>query len=467
MEPERQDGQLRDEVRHPTALSLAARLRGLRNSRFVRSVSVLMSGTVMASALSTLTLPVVSRLYTPAQFGDFALIASVASIVAALCAFGLQLAVVQAPTETEARDLMRLGLISTTGLVGLALVAALVAGPFWGTWALEVPYKETVLLIAVLAVLTNISSHLQYYANRLGKDRVLFVNAIIGASATVVISIPLGLLGVGSVGLVAGSVGAMLVSAAQMVWRLRVVGGGRRPTDLRAALRSNWLFVWFQYPSDLTVQLLLQMPQQVLAVMFGTPAVGSYSMSMRILGVPLRLLGAPIATVYLRETTQRAQGGEKVGGLTYRLLIRLLAFSYPVIAVLVILGQPLFVFVLGPEWAEAGRLSSILAIPAVFAFCKTSVGTALVVAGRLGVNLVISLARLVVEVSALIIGGTVVGTPLGALAAYAAASTTFHIIDMTITLRIIGGAYRRYLAAALVYGLSLAALAVLGGGLHT
>jgi hypothetical protein len=38
---------------------------------------------------------------------------------------------------------------------------------------------------------------------------------------------------------------------------------------------------------------------------------------------------------------------------------------------------------------------------------------------------------------------------------------------MTITLRIIGGAYRRYLAAALVYGLSLAALAVLGGGLHT
>ena len=236
-------------------MQVRSRLARLKNSRFVRSVGVLMSGTAMASALGALTLPVVSRLYTPSEFGEFALISSIASIAAALCAFGFQAAVVKAAREGEARDLIRLGLGATMIFIGTTAVAALVIGPFLGSWQLEIPYQLAVLLVALLAVLTNVNSYLEYYANRLGRDRVLFVNSVIAALATVLISIPLGIAGLGAIGLVAGSVGALLLTVAQMMWRLRLVSRGE-PSDLRGTLRSNWPFVWFQYPSDLIGDLV-------------------------------------------------------------------------------------------------------------------------------------------------------------------------------------------------------------------
>ena len=77
---------------------------------FVRSVGILTSGTVLAYALGVLTVPIVSRLYDPQDFGEFALITSVAAVLAALISLGMQSAIVRAKTDKNGRRILTVAL---------------------------------------------------------------------------------------------------------------------------------------------------------------------------------------------------------------------------------------------------------------------------------------------------------------------------------------------------------------------
>jgi len=59
---------------------------GLRQSHFLKSVATLASGTALAQAIPILVSPILTRLYTPENFGALAVfMAIVSSIAPAVC----------------------------------------------------------------------------------------------------------------------------------------------------------------------------------------------------------------------------------------------------------------------------------------------------------------------------------------------------------------------------------------------
>ena len=111
-----------------------------------RQAATLLLGTGAAQVLSLAALPLLTRLYAPADFGVFAFFAAIVMLAGPLICARLGFAVPIPAEEEEARDLLgvatRIGLTSSVlAAVGLATVhAGLVPGerlrdlPGWTSW---------------------------------------------------------------------------------------------------------------------------------------------------------------------------------------------------------------------------------------------------------------------------------------------------------------------------------------------
>src|SRR6185312_11483913 len=78
-------------------------------------------GSSLAQVFSLILMPVISRLYSPHEMGDYALYVAISSIVGMLANFRLDLAVVLAADDDEGSRLVWIGLFSslTIGLLSL------------------------------------------------------------------------------------------------------------------------------------------------------------------------------------------------------------------------------------------------------------------------------------------------------------------------------------------------------------
>ncbi|GAA1131382.1 hypothetical protein GCM10009670_25930 [Citricoccus alkalitolerans] len=430
---------------------MKTRLRVKLSSTFVRGVGVLSSGAMLGHAISLVTLPIISRLYEPVAFGELALIVSIASVLTSVALLGLPHAVVRADTDESAVRTMIVGAILGIGLVFVALLIAVVL------MLLGVELRTTLHgalfcgLVGLMSILTSMSSYLRYYANRREANSVLFTNSIIGSLATLLITVPLGFAGMGTIGLVAGSVGSLLVANAQMYLRLKIRFPKITGVEFQNTLKSNRAFMLYQYPANLLETISTQTPRQAISAFFGTVSLGWYSMTERVLAIPMRLVGAPISTLYFREASSRTRQGRAIGAFTNQLVVVLLAGSLAPVIVLLVWGEQIFRWALGAEWAPAGVLASIVVVQYVFLLARTSVGTARIVVDRQGVNLIMSATRALIEIGALVVGAILTGGIFGAIAWFAIGSTAFLILDMTTTMRLLGADHWRFVLVSVSY----------------
>ena len=115
---ERLAGPLRGKVR-------AFRQHAARRS-FLWNVSVMLAGTVAGQGISLLLSPVLTRLYTPSEFGYLSVYSAVLFILCVVASLGLELAIPIASCEAEAANLLALcgaTLLGTTALVTLCIYA--------------------------------------------------------------------------------------------------------------------------------------------------------------------------------------------------------------------------------------------------------------------------------------------------------------------------------------------------------
>jgi O-antigen/teichoic acid export membrane protein len=107
-------------------LPVQARLRQFRQGSarpgFAWNVAVMLSGTIAGQGISLLLSPVLTRLFTPSEFGYLSVYSAVLTITGVIASLGLELAIPIAATEFECANLLALcgiALVGTTALTAL------------------------------------------------------------------------------------------------------------------------------------------------------------------------------------------------------------------------------------------------------------------------------------------------------------------------------------------------------------
>jgi len=313
-------------------------------------------------------------------------------------------------------------------------------------------YAFALLLMWLYCILQTTSSLLRVFVNRKKKYNKLFWNPIIGTVSNFVVAMPLGLLGLGFEGFMLTYIVQSLISCIHMMRGDIPFSKKYRIRDFKRVILEYKEYILFQYPSNFVGNFGIEYPTQYFGRMFTAQELGGYSMCVRILKFPIRLIAAPISTVYFRTATEYHREGKNLAGFTYNMISKILLVSVLPVTVFIFISEPLFAFVLGEAWREAGALAGFLIIQYVLLFCSQTTSYCRVSMGRQKMNLAITTIRLVVAVVSCTIGYEVFHTMFATLFCYSLGQCIYNIYDMATNFYCLDKKYTwKYLRASISY----------------
>ncbi len=326
------------------------------SSTLLRATATLLTGSVVAHALPLLLGPALTRLYSPTEFGQFALLWALATNVAVVGCARYEFALPLEKTEPGAAELMalcaRLLLLTTAGtLVAGGLIAVLQGMSL--AWALP---------LAVLSIAAT--QWITLWATRSQRFGLLSIARLVQHGGGAVLQLALGLLKWGAAGLLAGAVAAGLVAAAALA-RPAPAGGwavlwSTPWASLRAMATKHRDFPLLNTPHAFIGALQDTLTLIAVAAWAGDAAAGLWALSLRYLKAPATLLGGALSQALYPQLLQARTAGE-ARALVRKSMLALAAIALPMAAVLMLWGPWLFTTAFGAQWSEAGPLVRAIA----------------------------------------------------------------------------------------------------------
>ncbi|PMV85466.1 MULTISPECIES: lipopolysaccharide biosynthesis protein [Pseudomonas] len=364
---------------------------------FARNAITLMTGTSIAQAIPIAISPILTRLYTPEQFGVFGLYLALTSIVSVVVTGRYELAIMLPKKDSEAAQIVALSVVLSF-LISSIILLCVVFFNTEITHLLGAPELSLWLyLLPLSTLLGGVYPSLNYWCNRKRNYKRLALSRIVQTSATS--SIQLGVAGVGpSVGLIGGQIlgqgvatvvlGRIVVKEdaelLRSVTKLRVLAVARKYTKFPKYMVAG------QLASEVSVQILLLL----LGMFFGPAIAGFYSLAQRVLAAPISLVAAAIGDVYRQEAAFTYKKTGNCKDLFLRTALKLFAFAFIPALPVFFFGPWLFALFFGEEWRAAGEMASVVSIMVFFQTVSTPLSQTVLFAGMQSTDLIWQLSRL-------------------------------------------------------------------------
>ena len=195
-------------------------------------------------------------------------------------------------------------------------------------------------------------------------------------------------------------------------------------------------FPLFDSWASLLNSISWQLPAFLLAAYFSPTVVGFYALGLRIIQLPMSLIGSAISQVFFQRASVAIHQGTlaSVTESIFEVLLKLGLFPMLLIAVA---GENLFLVIFGSVWSEAGVYAQILSIWAIVWFLSSPLSTIFAVREKLTLGLGLSTLNFGTRLAALVIGG-VMGSELLAIALFSLSGIITYGTTCSISLRLAG-----------------------------
>ena len=337
-------------------------------NEFWMSVGVISTGNALAQFLGVISTPILTRLYSPVNFGEYALLTSIASILIGVISLGLPSAIMVTKTANESKILFSTITFYTVLFSTLLLLFALIFHSYFTFLISSQDFYDRIFYIYFLVLINSIKSNLLILANKFKMNNAIFITALIGSGSTIFFSIPFGLLGLTQYGLLISSLLSGLLSVIYVYFYFKPIFISFNFNDFINLLIRFKNFVFFQFPSNIIEILSNQLPSQFLSGFFGSNTLGYFHMNEKLLGIPSRFIGVPINTIYFRTATEYFNSGKDLAKFTYSIVSKIMYISFLPTLIIILFGKFLFGFVLGEAWLIAGEISKFLIVLYVYNF---------------------------------------------------------------------------------------------------
>jgi O-antigen/teichoic acid export membrane protein len=414
-------------------VSVIERLRHrFERNEFLRAALTIVAGTGAAQLIVVLSSPILTRLYSPSDYGIYSVATSILVLSAVTC-LRYEFAIPLPKDDVTAANLLGLSLLANVGMSLATAIVLLLVGP----WLLGLfgasSLNQYVLLLAVAQFGGGVVSAFINWAVRTKNYSEIGVNRLTQSVALVGVQVSLGVLGSGAIGLLVGAVSGSLAGStrlAQAAWRTHAVA-------FRQISRAGMLFVANRYRrfpifssgSALLANLGVRAPFLLLVAYFGTEIGGQYALAERVLYLPLTLVAGSVGQVFIAEGAVLArERPDELMRLFRRTTLSLaLAAIGPAVAIAVAVPS-LAGLVFGERWGAAGLLVAVLVPMFYVAFVMTSTGDVLYIVERQALHLVREILRFALLSGSLLLAAALHLSPLGAVGMLSAAGCLTYLL---------------------------------------
>ncbi len=328
---------------------------------FAREVSMLVGGTASAQILLVLAAPILTRLYTPEDFGLLAAYASLLALIGVISSLRYELAIPLPEDDVEAANVAVLSLLLVAISTVLTGILVLMLGiPI--AELLGVPVLANYLwLLPVGVLLSGAYSVFNYWSVRTKRFSTIAQTKLTQAIAT--LAIQLTTFKFGGIGLLLGQVAGQSIGMTSLARPALAMQASKQVSwvGIRNALVRYQRFPIFSTWEGFLNTASLQVAPLMIASYFTPYAAGLFSLTHRVISLPVSLVGGGVSQVFFSSAAE-SRRQENIKSLVLNLHSNLAHISLPPLLVLGLYGPTMFDLVFGDEWRGSGELARWVSI---------------------------------------------------------------------------------------------------------
>lgn len=406
-------------------------------STFGKSVLMLAGGTAIAQFLSVAASPIISRLFSPDDFGLLSVYTSILSIVGVFATLRYEFAIPIAEDDETAINLLVLT-ITSVSIISLTSFALFSFFSDKFAYLINAQQMEPYFwLISVGILASGIYTAFRYWAFRKKDFKTITKTTINQSIAHNAIMIFWGLLVGSPIGLIIGTI----VGRSAGIWILSKDIQKNMKVDTRLvtlekiknAAKRYIKFPVFSSWAALLNSLGLQLPILLLSSMYGTEVTGSFGFAKKVLAMPMTFLGVAIGEVFFSEASSIVRTNPKrlitLSRILNKKLILIGIFPF---TVLTLFGPAIFSFIFGEAWRDAGKYASILSIMLFTGFVTTPISNVFNILERQLLGLAINGFRTCLVLISFYISAILSLNSFQAVALYAISMTIIYLITFLL-----------------------------------
>lgn len=405
------------------------KLKQLASNKYIRSVGVLAGGTAVSQVITILALPLLTRLYSPEDFGILAIYVAIVSIVSTVSCLRLEIAIPLPEQEQDAASLLVLALLSSVFFGLLSLLIVIIA-PVQIANLIGEPNLESLLWLLPISIwVTSTYNAIQYWSTRKRQFGAIARTRLTQAISGTGVQLLGGLLSIGSIGLLLGQIFKSCAGVwrlAKLTWiqdksSLKLVNG----SDLRRVFRKYDRFPKYSTLESFANVAGIQIPILLVASYLGGAESGYLMLAMQIISAPVGLLGSSISQVYLSHAPEHLRRGD-LAQFTARCIAGLIKLGVLPLIFIGGLAPALFPLVFGAGWERAGQLLAWMTPWFILQFITSPVSMVLHVKDQQKTAFLIQLFGLILRVGIVISVGIISKEYIAE--AYAISGAIFYLI---------------------------------------
>ncbi|SHO81117.1 O-antigen flippase Wzx [hydrothermal vent metagenome] len=374
-------------------------------SEFSRNVLTLMTGTTIAQAIPIAISPILTRIYTPEDFGVLALFVAVSSIFGSIANGRYEMAIMLPKKDEDAINIVALSIIISFFVSFIALlivcffnaqITTLLGNPQISSWLYFIP---------VTVLLTGIYQSFNYWSNRKKQYKRLATSRVIQSGTTASSNLGMGFGGFGSSGLILGGVLGQGVATAvlgKMIWgedkyRLKEL----KRLKMLALIKRYKKLPIFNLPNSLIDGFRLSGISILIAKFFTISTLGQFSLAWKMLQTPISLISSSLSQVFFQKISSAKKNN--LDSIVKKFITKSIVIALPIFMIIYFYAVDIFILVFGENWRLAGEIASILSPWLFLNFITAPMANLFIVLNRQEIVLIVSIFYMLVPISILFI----------------------------------------------------------------
>jgi O-antigen/teichoic acid export membrane protein len=411
------------------------------NRSFTFNVLTLAGGTAFSQAIGMIAIPLLTRLYTPTDYGHYALYTASFNLLVPLVHLRYALAIMLPKEDQEALEILRLSLRLSL-FFGLVLFAILIFGDLSFFQIPEALHSPWILALISSTLIFGgvIQSYIQW-SNRVKNYFLMSLSRVTQISGMVVSQSIAGFIwGSSLLGLMFGHFLGHVFGLGTLIKQSEDLKGKSLlfspATPLLEGIKRYKSFPLYNSWGSILDGISSYSAPLLFAIYFLPDMVGRYALANTVIVAPIMLIGNSIAKVFFQKISEDLKNGLDIMSLIHSIIVRKTLISFSIAGVIYFYGPSLFGLFFGENWSSAGHFAQILIPVMVSQLLVSGVLPVLLVKEKQGLMLVAQSIRTIITVASIMIPGFTGFNEIETLTIFSFSRTFANLVYLAIIYRV-------------------------------
>ncbi len=331
---------------------------------FLKNVSVLLAGNTIAQVIPFLFSPIISRLYTPEDFGFMGLVyGTIAMTLSPILNLRYEQAVILPKDDRKSISLINVSFISSLGLTVLFIIVSIIFNEQVVSFFNETRLQTWIFIVPLFMIFVGLQTPLNYWLIRKQAFKATAFNKIAQTSIITIAAISLSVFkfdGNLIIAYLSGWLIYVLFTFYQSVkkdFQFILI----KSSELLTVIKEYKSFpIYNILPTILITVCQIFIPVLYLQKYYDTETVGYFTHIRQYTLIPLSLLSIAISQVLLESISSKIKEKQRIFPLLKKLLTSLIIISIPAYFVVYFFGPDLFSIIFGEQWRISGEFAQTL-----------------------------------------------------------------------------------------------------------